>query len=80
MCPAQQIQDCGDWDQLERLETLTLSNIANLCPKPSFAAIARLPALKRVNLRGTMPADSQSFKTLLRLSNELGARGVLVES
>lgn len=65
---------------MSSLETITLSDIANLSPKSSFLAIARLPALKRVSLKGSMPADSQSFKTLLRLSNELGSRGIPVES
>ena len=75
-----QIQDSEDWENLDKLETLTLSDIANLCPKASFAAIAKLPALQRVCLRGSMPADSQAFKTLLRMSNELGARGIAVET
>ena len=75
-----QIQDSEDWEKLDKLETLTLSDIANLCPKASFAAIAKLPALQRVCLRGSMPADSQAFKTLLHLANDLGARGIAVET
>ncbi|CAL8471537.1 g11079 [Coccomyxa elongata] len=78
--PGLAIQESEEWAQMGCLETLTLSDIANLSPKSSFLAIARLPALMRVSLKGSMPADSQSFKTLLRLSNELGARGIPVES
>lgn len=74
------MQESEDWAKMSSLETITLSDIANLSPKSSFLAIARLPALKRVSLKGSMPADSQSFKTLLRLSNELGSRGIPVES
>ena len=75
-----QIQESEDWAKMGSLETLTLSDIANLSPKSSFLAIAQLPALKKVSLKGSMPADSLSFKTLLRLANDLGARGIPVES
>jgi hypothetical protein len=56
-----QLQEGEDsWGALEALESLTLSDIANLCPKPGFLAVAKLPALRRVSLRGSMPADSQA--------------------
>ena len=61
------------------LQSLTLSDISNLSPKSSFLAIAKLPALRHISLRGSMPADTLSFKTLMHLSYTLGARGILVE-
>lgn len=75
-----QIQESKAWGGMSKLEVLTLSDIVNLAPRSSFLVIAQLPALKKVNLKGSMPMDSQAFKTLLRLSNELGVRGVPVES
>ena len=61
------------------LQSLTLSDISNLLPKSSFLAIARLPALRHVSLRGSMPVDTASFKTLMQLSHTLGARGIPID-
>ena len=54
-----QLQESEDWGGLSALESLSLSDIANLCPKPGFLAVSKLPRLQRVSLRGSMPADSQ---------------------
>ena len=74
-----QIHESEDWDNMTSLQSLTLSDISNLSPKSSFLAIAKLPALQHISLRGSMPADTLSFKTLMHLSYTLGARGIPVE-
>ncbi|CAL5223489.1 g6014 [Coccomyxa viridis] len=78
--PWLQIQDSDDWDSMTCLQSLTLSDISNLSPKSSFLAITRLPSLRHVSLKGSMPVDSLSFKTLMQLSHTLGARGIPVEA
>ena len=60
-----QLQESEDWGGLSALESLSLSDIANLCPKPGFLAVSKLPKLQRVSLRGSMPADSQVCPALL---------------
>ena len=75
-----QIQDSDDWDGMTCLQSLTLSDISNLSPKSSFLAITRLPSLRHVSLKGSMPVDTLSFKTLMQLSHTLGARGIPVEA
>ncbi|CAK0785297.1 hypothetical protein CVIRNUC_008504 [Coccomyxa viridis] len=77
--PWLQIHESEDWDNMTSLQALTLSDISNLSPKSSFLAIAKLPALRHISLRGSMPADTLSFKTLMHLSYTLGARGIPVE-
>ncbi|KAK9918587.1 hypothetical protein WJX75_005176 [Coccomyxa subellipsoidea] len=47
--PGLAIQESEEWAKMGSLETLTLSDIANLSPKSSFLAIAQLPALKKVS-------------------------------
>ena len=74
-----QIPESDCWECMTSLESLTLSDISNLSPKSSFLGIARLPALRHVTLRGSMPADTASFKTLMLLSHTLGARGMSVD-
>ncbi len=54
-----QIQDSDDWDSMTCLQSLTLSDISNLSPKSSFLAITRLPSLRHVSLKGSMPVDSR---------------------
>jgi len=75
-----QIQDSDDWENMTSLQSLTLSDISNLSPKSSFLAVARLPTLQHVSLKGSMPADTLSFKTLMQLSHTLGARGIPVDA
>jgi hypothetical protein len=74
-----QIPENDCWECMTALESLTLSDISNLSPKSSFLGMTRLPALHHVTLRGSMPADAASFKTLMLLSHTLGARGIFVD-
>ena len=74
-----QIHESEGWSNMTSLQSLTLSDISNLSPKFSFMAIAELPALRHISFRGSMPADTLSFKTLMHLSYSLGERGIPVQ-